>query len=263
MAAGLPDYASLLRLDDQVHVVVGAGQGIGRQAAHAFASVGARVLCVDVDAARARAVAAETGGMAAECDVTVAGEIDRVLRDGERSLGPISGVTNIVGMVRWTDLADATDEDWVWQDAIVVRQAHRTLRAAIPSLRRAGGGSLTFVASVSALTSAPGHGLYGMSKAALISMMRTAAMELGPSGIRVNTVSPGVTRTPRLIADSRFEEPLRENARRTPLRRVAEPSDIAAALLFLSSGLARHITGQDLVVDGGLSQTWPLATPGD
>lgn len=263
MNAGILDYVSLLRLDNQVQVVVGAGQGIGREAAHAFASAGARVFCVDVDSSRAAAVAEETGGIAAECDVTVDGEIDRVLLDGERSLGLINGVTNIVGMTRWKSLADSTDEDWEWQDSIIARQAHRTLRASVPFLRRAGGGSLTFVASVSAFTSAPGHGLYGMSKAALRSMARTAAIELGPWGVRVNTVSPGVTRTPRLVTDERFAEPLRENARRTPLRKVAEPSDIAAALLFLSSGLAGHITGQDLVVDGGLSQTWPLASPGD
>jgi NAD(P)-dependent dehydrogenase (short-subunit alcohol dehydrogenase family) len=258
---GPVDYPSLLRLDGQVHVVIGAGQGIGRQAACAFASAGAAVVCVDVDGALAAQVADETGGMAAVCDITAEGEIDAVLGIAERELGPIAGLADIVGMVRWRPLADAGDDDWTWQDAAVARQALRTLRAAVPFLRRAGGGSLTFVASVSALTSAPSHGLYGMSKAALRSMARTAAVELGPAGIRVNTVSPGATRTPRLVANPRFAAAMEENARRTPLRKLAEPRDVAAALLFLSSPLAAHVTGQDLVVDGGLANTWPLAVP--
>ena len=257
----MTDYPSLLRLDEHVHVVVGAGQGMGREAALALAGAGARVVCADVDAARAEAVAAETGGRAAACDITADGEIDAVLAATERDLGPVTGVTNVVGMVRWVPLAEATDEDWAWQSAIVAGQALRTLRAAVPFLRRAGGGTITYVASVSAFTSAPGHGLYGMAKAALLSLARTAAVELGPDGIRVNTVSPGATRTPRLAADPRFDAAMRENAARTPLRRVAEPSDVAAALLVLASPLSRHITGQDLVVDGGLVNAWPLAAP--
>lgn len=250
-----------MRLDGEVHAVIGAGDGIGRQTAHAFSSAGATVLCIDIDAARAAEVARETHGIGARCDITREGDIDRVLTAAERDAGPIAGVTNIVGMTRWKPLTESTHEDWLWQNEIVAGQALRTVRAGTPFLRRAGGGCLTFVASVSAFTSAPGHGLYGMSKAALCSMARTAAIELGPAGIRVNTVSPGATRTPRLVSDPRFAEPLRVNAARTPLGKLAEPGDIAAALLFLASPLAGHITGQDITVDGGLSNTWPLATP--
>jgi NAD(P)-dependent dehydrogenase (short-subunit alcohol dehydrogenase family) len=257
----VPDYAALSRLDGRVHVVVGAGQGMGRQAAHAIAGAGAHVVCVDVDGERAARVAEEVGGTPARCDITVDGEIDAVLADAERAAGPVSGVTNIVGLTRWKRLEDATDDDWAWQNAIVAGQALRTLRAAVPFLRRAGGGTLTYVASVSAFTSAPSHGLYGMAKAALASMVRTAAVELGPDAIRVNAVSPGATRTPRLVADPRFDAAMAANAARTPLRKVAETSDIAGALLYLACPLSGHVTGQDLIVDGGLVNAWPLAKP--
>ncbi|WP_238010599.1 SDR family oxidoreductase [Dactylosporangium sp. AC04546] len=255
------DYPGLLRLDGRVHAVVGVGPGIGRETATALAAAGARVVCVDVDAGQAAAVAAETGGVAAACDITAPDAFAEVLARAERELGRVDGVTDVVGLVRWKPLAGTADGDWVWQSDVVAAQAVRVLRSAVPHLLRAGGGTLTYIASVSAFTSAPGHGLYGMAKAALLSMVRTAAVELGPQGIRVNAVSPGATLTPRLAADPRFAEANRANSERTPLRRLARPSDIAAAVLFLSSPMAGHVTGQELVVDGGLTNTWPLAQP--
>jgi NAD(P)-dependent dehydrogenase (short-subunit alcohol dehydrogenase family) len=255
------DYPALLRLDGQVHVVVGAGRGMGAECARALASAGARVACLDIDEELAAQVAGEIDGIALPADVTDDRSLSAAFGSIERDSGAVHGVVDIVGMVRWTPLREADGLDWDWQDSIVARQALRVLRTAVPLLERAGGGALTFVSSVSALTSAPGHGLYGMSKAALCSMVRTAAIEVGPVGIRVNAVLPGATRTPTLESRATFDSVLADAARRTPLRRVAEPSDIAATLLYLSSGLARHVTAQNLVVDGGLSQTWPLSLP--
>jgi NAD(P)-dependent dehydrogenase (short-subunit alcohol dehydrogenase family) len=255
-----PDYSAMLRLDGQNHVIIGAGFGMGRQTALAYASVGARVFCIDVDPERAASVASETGGVAGVADVTKPGEIDQVLEEAHQKLGRIDGATNIVGVAKFLPLLDTTDEDWDFQHSMVARQAFQSLRAAAPYLKQAGGGSLTFVSSVSALTSAPSHGAYGMSKAAIMSMVRTAAIELGPFGIRVNSVAPGTTITPRL-REPYFAKMLEENVRRTPIRKLGAPSDIAAALLFLTSPLAGHISGQNLVVDGGLSQAYPVATP--
>src|SRR3712207_3615037 len=118
------------------------------------------------------------------------------------------------------------------------------------------GGVMTFIASVSGITSAPLHAPYGAAKAGLVSLIRTAAVELGPKGIRANGVAPGVVWTPRISAllGDKGRQGQAENA---PLRRVARPADIAAATLFLSSPLASYISGQVLVVDGGVSAKFP------
>jgi hypothetical protein len=115
---------------------------------------------------------------------------------------------------------------------------------------------MVFVASVSGITSAPRHSAYGAAKAGLMSLVRTGAVELGPSGIRVNAVAPGVVWTPRVSAFL-GDEGHQRNVVNTPLRRVAQPADIAAALLFFASDLAAYVTGQTLTVDGGVGAKFP------
>jgi NAD(P)-dependent dehydrogenase (short-subunit alcohol dehydrogenase family) len=112
------------------------------------------------------------------------------------------------------------------------------------------------VASVSGLTSAPRHAAYGAAKAGLMALVRSAAVELGPAGVRVNAVAPGVVWTPRVSAFL-GEDGRARNVANTPLRRVALPADIAAALLFLSSDLAGYVSGQTLIVDGGVAAKFP------
>jgi NAD(P)-dependent dehydrogenase (short-subunit alcohol dehydrogenase family) len=119
---------------------------------------------------------------------------------------------------------------------------------------------MVFVASASGITGSPGHAPYGAAKAALMALVRSAAVELGPSGVRVNAVAPGVVWTPRVSAFL-GEEGRQNNIENTPLRRVAQPSDIAAAILFLASDLAGYVTGQTLLVDGGVGAKFPYPSP--
>jgi NAD(P)-dependent dehydrogenase (short-subunit alcohol dehydrogenase family) len=123
-----------------------------------------------------------------------------------------------------------------------------------------GGGSMVFVASVSGITAAPLHAAYGAAKAGLIALVKSAAVELGPSRVRVNAVAPGVVWTPRVSAFLGDEGRTR-NSENAPLRRVALPEDIASALLFLASDLASYVTGQTLVVDGGVGAKFPYPMP--
>ncbi|MGW6708230.1 SDR family NAD(P)-dependent oxidoreductase [Streptomyces sp. NPDC054956] len=259
----VPDYASLHRLDGRGLVLLGAGNGIGRQTAHALAAGGARVLCVDVDGERARAVAAETGGTAYTADVTRREAVRRLFDEAPALLGglPVGGVVDIVGMARYAALPELDDAGWDWHFDLVLRHAWLAVQYGGEAVAAAGGGPLVFVASVSGLTAAPLHAAYGAAKAGLMSLVRSAAVELGPRGVRVNAVAPGVVRTPRVSA-LLGAEGRRINAENAPLGRVAETSDIAAALYFLASPQSSYITGQTLVVDGGVGVKFPYPTIG-
>lgn len=262
----VPDYPGLLRLDRRGIVVLGAGQGIGRQTAHALASVGARVACVDLDAERAREVAAEIDGIALVGDMTDRADAERVFADAVAGLtsrdgGGLDGVVDIIGMSRYASLLDVSDDEWGWHFDIVLRHAYLAVQLG-GRLLSGRGGTMVFVASVSGITSAPRHAAYGAAKAALMSLVRTAAVELGPAGVRVNAVAPGVVWTPR-VSEYLGDEGRARNDANTPLRRIAEPADIAAAILFLSCGLSAFVTGQTLVVDGGVGAKFPYPMADD
>jgi NAD(P)-dependent dehydrogenase (short-subunit alcohol dehydrogenase family) len=251
----VPDYPGLLRLDGRRFLVLGAGQGIGRQAAHALASVGARVACVDLEGQRAAAVAAELDGLALVGDMTARADVERVVDESSRAFAGLDGIVDIIGMSRYAPLLELSDQEWDWHFDIVLRHAYLAAQVGGRALSVAGG-TLVFVASVSGLTSAPRHAAYGAAKAGLMSLTRTAAVELGPARVRVNAVAPGVVWTPRVSAFLGDEGRARNEAN-APLRRIAGTSDIAAAILFLCSDLAGFVTGQTLVVDGGVSAKFP------
>ena len=251
----VPDYPGLLRLDGHRAVVLGAGQGIGRQGAHALAAVGARVACVDLDGDLAADIATEVDGLAVVGDATRRVDIERIFAEAISGLGGLDAIVDIIGMARYAALVDLTDEDWDWHQDIVLRHAFYTMQLGGRALAGRGG-SMVFVASVSAITSAPQHAAYGAAKAGLMSLVRTAAVELGPQGVRVNAVAPGVVWTPR-VSVYLGDEGLERNRANTPLRRVAQPADIAAVMLFLVSDLSSYVTGQTLVVDGGVGTKFP------
>jgi NAD(P)-dependent dehydrogenase (short-subunit alcohol dehydrogenase family) len=256
----VPDYPSRLRLDGRGFVIIGAGQGIGRQATHALTSVGARAFCVDKDADLAADIAKEVGGEAWSGDATRRADAERLFADAESALGRIDGVVDIVGMARYAGLVDLDDESWDWHFDIVLRHAWLAMQLGAKRMAPTGGGSMVFVASVSGITAAPLHAAYGAAKAGLMALVKSAAVELGPSRIRVNAVAPGVVWTPRVSAYLGDDGRAR-NSENAPLRRVALPEDIASALLFLASDLAGYVTGQTLVVDGGVGAKFPYPMP--
>lgn len=249
----VPNYASLTRLDDEVHVVLGAGQGIGYQTSHALAAYGAKVVCVDRERERAESVAKEIGGVPLVGELTERESVAELFDRVGAEQGRLDGVVDIVGLAKYKPLIELSDEDWSWHMDLVLKHAYLALEYSAKYWERTGTrGSVAFVASVAGLQSSPKTAAYGAMKAALMSLVRTAAVELGPLGVRVNAVAPGVVRTPRAQANPKWTQDLLDsNIAKTPTGRLSYPADIASALLFFQSPLARQITGQSLIVDGG------------
>lgn len=252
-----PDYRALLNLDGRGFVVLGAGDGIGAQISHALAQCGARLFCVDVMEERARAIAESVGGFHGVADVTTAEGVAAVFKEAQERLGTIRGVVDVIGMARIKPIAEFADDELEWQLSIVLRHAFYTLRAISQAMPQ--GGPVTFVGSMSGNRVVANQVVYGTSKAALHHLVRGAAAELGPLGIRVNAVAPSFIKTPRLL-ELLDEAQWDAIDRAVPSGRSATPEEIAATLLFLSSDMAAHVNGVVMPVDGGASLT--AALPG-
>ena len=255
----IPDYQKLLRLDGKNYVVLGAGQGMGRQTSHALKQVGARVFCVDIDQKRADEIAAEVGGIGMAADCTNRSEVQRLFDAAAKQMGRIDGFVDIIGMAFWGGILDIDDKLWDNQFDICLRHAYLASQIAGRRMKETGGGTMVFIASVSGLTGAANHAAYGAAKAGLMAWVQSLAVELAPYQIRANAVAPGVILTPRaevrLKENGRFEE----YSAIVPLGHLGAPEDIASAALFLSTPLSKHITGRTVVVDGGVACKFPYS----
>src|SRR6202034_2244896 len=251
----VPDYAARLSLADRSFIVLGAGNGMGRQTAHALAAVGARLVCVDQDPDLPEDIAKEVSGTGVALDMTARGNVQAVVDRAVAEHGRVDGLVDIIGIARWVDLLDIDDETWNFKFDICLRHAFLAMQIAGRAMRETGGGSMAFVASISGLRGAPEHAAYGAAKAGLMSLVRSAAVELGRSGLRVNAVAPGGTLTPRVSAALTPERRAAHEAL-LPTGRLNQPADIASALLFLVSDLSANLTGQTLVVDGGVTSRY-------
>ncbi|MDA8044748.1 MAG: SDR family NAD(P)-dependent oxidoreductase [Actinomycetota bacterium] len=246
------------QLDGKVALVAGAGRGIGRACALALAEWGASVVCLDSDTERGEAVAAEVaevgpGGVFARADVLDRASVRDAVGLAGSHFGALDIAVDIVGLGRFKSYLDFSDEDFDDQVDINLRQLFIVSQECLGEMVRAGrGGSFVAISSTAGLGAMPHMAFYAATKAAVMSLVRTLAVEMGPHGIRVNGVAPGSTRTPR-TAFLDEEARLREFSARVPLGRRGLPEEQAAAVRFLASDQASYMTGQTLVVDGGSS----------
>jgi NAD(P)-dependent dehydrogenase (short-subunit alcohol dehydrogenase family) len=251
-------------LDGRKALVVGGGLGMGHETVRLLSQAGADVMVVDLDPARAESVRAEAEAngvraFAASADVTQKGAGARVVADAVAALGGLDIVVNIVGAAAYGALMDIDDELWESQQVLNLRQQLDVARAAATVMMAAGtGGAIAMVASVSGIYAAPLHGAYGVAKAGLMSLVRTMSQEWGPAGIRVNGVAPDGIATPRVKAgfEARGAD-MSHLARDTSLKRHGEAKDVAGVLTFLVSDLAAFVTGQTIIVDGGVHASLP------
>jgi NAD(P)-dependent dehydrogenase (short-subunit alcohol dehydrogenase family) len=244
----------MTRVDGRGFIVAGGGQGMGRQVCHALAQHGGRVMVFDIVGPRAEAVAEEVGGEPLVGDARIPADVERGVHGARSLFGRLHGVVDVIGMARWAALADMPEEDWDWCHDMVVRHTYLFLKHAGRVMSEDGGGSFAFVSSISGISSSPYHGAYGAAKAEVISLVRTAAVELREDGIRVNAVAPGGVATPRAARSRGIPAEVLADG---TLGASAATSDIAAALFFLSSDLSQHVTGQTLAVDGGDLVAYP------
>jgi NAD(P)-dependent dehydrogenase (short-subunit alcohol dehydrogenase family) len=250
------------RLAGKVAIVTGAGSrgpgiGNGKAAAILFAREGAHVLCVDQELDRARetveAIAAE-GGTAEpwQADVTRAADCHAMVQAALARWGGLDILHNNVGIESRKDLLETTEEEWERVMTVDLKSMLLATQAAVPPMVERGGGAVICVSSLAGLR---GHGrtAYAAAKAGVIGFVQSVAVQLGPRGIRVNAIAPGQVWTPMVENLGPAERERRRQA--NPLRTEGTAWDVGWAAVYLASDEARWVTGQTLVVDGGLGLT--------
>ncbi|MER6350021.1 SDR family NAD(P)-dependent oxidoreductase [Streptomyces sp. NPDC001595] len=247
-------------LEGQVALVTGAGKGIGRGIALRFAEAGAAVAVHCRTALEpAREVADRiraAGGRAVvlNADLTDEDACHRVVREAaEWGGGRLTALVNNAGVQPVRELPAMTGEEWRTVVDTDLGSVFACTQAAVQVM--GDGGSVTHIASIEASAPAPGHAHYSAAKAAVVMHARAAALEYGPLGIRVNTVSPGLIDREGLAED--WPDGVRRWRKAAPLGRLGRPEDVGDACVFLASPLASWITGHDLVVDGGVTARPP------
>lgn len=241
-------------------LVTGAGIGIGRATALAFARAGFAVMVTDVLEQEGRAVAdaiIAAGGTAAfrAVDVTSTAAVDAAVADAEATYGRLDCVVANAGIAHRVPLDQMTDAKWDHTLDIDLKGVLRVVRAAAPGMRRRGTGAVVALSSIMGVAYGwSEHAHYSAAKAGVVGLVRGLAVELASAGIRVNGIAPGYIRTAQAMSreHSLGPEGLEQAASFIPMGRVGEPEDVADVALFLASAAARYITGQVIVVDGGL-----------
>lgn len=250
----------ILGLAGKVALVTGGGAGIGRATAELFARAGMKVVVAEIDPARAaevRGALAATGadGLVVEADVRAEDDVRRLMAEVEGRFGRLDVLVNNVGdyLGYKKPFEQSTEQEWSELYAVNLLHMFRVTRAAIPLLRRAGGGSIVNVSTIEAFRGIPLTVVYAAFKAAITGFTQSLAVELGRDGIRVNAVAPETTNSAQIVATARVPPENRDHiARWFPIGRFGEGADTAGAALFLASErLSGWVTGSTIPVDGG------------
>ncbi|MDR7482476.1 MAG: SDR family oxidoreductase [Armatimonadota bacterium] len=260
------DYRQLFRLDDRVALVAGGASGIGAAAAQALAAHGARVVVADlnVDGARAVAGAIQHDGGRAEVepvDVTDPASAAGVVARAAGRWGALDVLVVTPGINIRKPLLQYSDDEFDRVVLVNLKGNFRLMQAAGAVMAPRGRGSIIVLSSIRALVVEPGQGVYAATKAGLLQLVRTLAAELGPQGVRVNAVAPGVVETPLTRPIQDHPDWYRAYAAKPALGRWASPDEIAGPIVFLASEAASYVTGSLLLVDGGWTAVDGRFTP--
>lgn len=242
-------YEQMFRLDGRTALVVGAGSGIGAAVAEGLAAFGAAVICADSRFDAAVSTASGIGGAATalELDLTDRTSVESARRDLP---APDVLVTTPSVNVR-KRIVDYTDDDLDRVVDLNIKGTFRLCRAFGTVMAAAGRGSMIGFSSIRSQTTEPGQGAYAATKAATVMLFKTLAAELGPFGVRANTVAPGVVETPLTAPITAQPAWHAAYADKTILRRWAEPAEMVGAVVYLASDASSYVTGTTIFVDGG------------
>lgn len=249
-----------MRLEGKVALVTGGGTGIGAATARRFAAEGAKVVVLGPEPEPLEQVASEIGGVAVPGDAASTEDARKAVGAAVERFGGLDVLVTCAGYSERKELLALDDEAWHRLIRVNLDTAVVSARESLPALLERGGGSIVVIASVAGLTASSGNTSYITAKTGLLGLVRSLAVDYGPQGVRVNAVCPGLTRTPMTeplmeqLAERRgttVDEAFAHMDSVAPLRRHADPSEIASVCLFLASDEASFVTGSVLVVDGG------------
>jgi len=250
----------MFNLTNRVAVITGAASGIGAATARCFAAAGADVALAwypedehDIDVVRRDVEAHGRRCVVEAVDVGVRADVDRLVERTVSELGGVHIAVANAGIARRVPLSAHDDEAWNRVMNVNLHGAYRLFRACLPHMQRQGFGRLLATSSVAGTVAAwPQHLDYVSSKAGLVGLIQTLAVEYGPEGITANVIAPGVIRTPQALdpVNSLGPDAIEQVADRVPVRRVGRPEDIAHTFQFLASDEASYVSGQLIVVDG-------------
>ena len=244
-------------LKDRVFLVTGAAGGVGREVVRQLADEGAKVVATDI-ADNVHELASEFPNAALVTvagDVSKSADVERIFNSGEAKFGPIESLINNAGYMIGKALHETSEEEW---DAVMTGNAKSFFlcaKRALPNMLKAKKGSITATGSISSVVGLPSQAAYCASKGAVLQFVRQLAVEYASSGVRVNAVGPGAINTPFLtrylagLPDPEAGAKAVKDAH--PMKRWAEPDEVAKALIFLASDNAAFVTGHILMVDGG------------
>ena len=252
-----------MRLRDKVAIVTGGGNGIGQAICELFAEEGAKVVVADIDpdgAAETAGRIKSAGGDATvvRTDVSRESEVQNMVDAALDAYGTLNILVNDAAAFVFGQVEDVTDADWQRVMGVNVIGPAYCVKHALPPMKKAGGGSIVMIASISSFIAQPGFVPYSTSKGALLQLTRCLALDLAPHNIRVNCVCPGAVLTDATERHRRFvnmekEKFLKAAADLSMMKRIADPREIAHGALFLASDESSFMTGAPLIRDGGLT----------
>jgi NAD(P)-dependent dehydrogenase (short-subunit alcohol dehydrogenase family) len=247
---------NMFSLEGKTVAVIGAGSGIGRAVAVGAAEQGAHVFCADIDAGAAEATSAMiavAGGnaTAGTCDITNETSVNNAIAEAAAEHGLLDGVVCTPAINVRKPILTYTGEEFDRVVRVNLRGNFNVLQAAGRLMTLQGFGSIVLFSSIRSLVTEPGQSAYSMTKAGIVQLVRTAATEWGPKGVRVNAVGPGVIETPLTAPIKDHPEWYKAYADKTPLKRWAKAEEMAGPTIFLLADAASYVTGTILFADGG------------